>query len=177
MENCFTACDLAFEADLNTALSMLHSGMVQSKFVYMNGFSYFINAQDWPAHNYPYTVQFNSLGDVRAAAAKGRAAVPGVCDDYGGAEFDLLRGMLGAQPETTIFDVGANYGREGVRYSLLRRTLQLPLPKNGISVFALEPLPVRHFAMLNYDLHGTRDVKLTHAAAGTPTYGMHPTIP
>lgn len=155
----------ALENEAELALAHVQSTGRSVKIVYMNGLSYFVFADDWPAANINPKHVFDSLDELKQASKKDPIALPGECRSFDGVEFELMRKLFTALPSATILDIGANYGREGIRYAYFRRQLAAEAEFDHQKVdkpciFAFEPHPVRHLATLNYVLHDTPEIHL-----------------
>lgn len=156
----------ALRDSVEIALASLHQDRKPLLLASWNGLLYYVLADDWPALNLPKDRLFKTLKDARSAEAWRKVPPPGSCIDFTGPGFDLIRRLLTRYPEAMLLDVGANYGREGIRYAMYRRELGLPVSDERPAVLAFEPGPIRHLAAVNIDLHQTPEVRLLPYAAG-----------
>ncbi|WP_411818138.1 FkbM family methyltransferase [Hyphococcus sp. DH-69] len=144
----------------NQELATLHTSARGHKVVFWNGLLYFVLDGDWPDTHLPSHVKFSKLND----AIEKSGISPGECNDFTGVEFDIIQSMLRTNRDTVLIDGGANYGREGIRYALFRRSLGFDVPTDKPAVIGIEPGPVIHMAQVNVALHNVPEVTLVHAA-------------
>lgn|GEM_PF-2266575 len=151
---------------VETALAALQSTGRELKLLYSKGLLYFVFEDDWPVRNAAADRIFTSFDEVSACAKERDIAMPGSLGYQSGIDFRMISALLKKHPGAAILDVGANYGREAIRYALFRRCLGLAAESDRPAIIALEPCPVRHVAAVNFDLHNAPEIRILPCAAG-----------